>query len=154
MSSGLGRKLTLFFRRKESAMGNKNRRRILSGLLALCMIGSCVCSTLIPGLANNESTGSASSVYTADEYTSEMISHNYTCVSAKYSAPAYQGETIVCPVASAITDIGTAQLTDETYDYPRAEQVLNATIKDVVSFTVEVPKTAQYLINSRVSFLY
>ena len=88
------------------------------------------------------------STYTLDaEYVSEMISNNYTKVSAKYTAADYSGEDVTFLARDAVKDLGAAAFSDDVYDYEKASRALALEIDDQVILTVEVPATAQYFVS-------
>jgi ABC-type glycerol-3-phosphate transport system substrate-binding protein len=88
-----------------------------------------------------ETTETASS---ADEYSSERLSTNYTKVSAGYTAGEYTGETKVISMESALSAESASLLTSDNYDYDG--KVCSVTVGDVVTVSVEVPETALYWI--------
>ena len=83
----------------------------------------------------------------ADEFISEMISNNYTKVSANYTALPYRGADIYFAAASQIEDIGTAAISAETFHYEKAGQALAMNLGDTVVLSVNVPETATYLLH-------
>ena len=82
-----------------------------------------------------------------EEYVSEMISHNYTKVSALYTAKAYAGNEITYYMQDVVKDLGNSQLTTDTYDYGKADKVLNMVLGDTVTLSIEVKETALYYLN-------
>lgn len=92
-------------------------------------------------------TGNGTATYSLKkEYVSEMISNNYTKISAGYTANDYSGEDILIPAAEAVTDLGDAEITDDVYGYEKAGKAVNMVIGDTVTFSIDVPETAKYFI--------
>lgn len=89
--------------------------------------------------------GSAASTYTSDGgYVNEMITNNYTKVSAGYKAPVYAGDDMVMRAAEQITGAESSNITTETRGYTLADAVVDLHIGDAVTVQVDVPETAQY----------
>ena len=80
----------------------------------------------------------------ADQYENEMLTRNYTKVSAGFTAQNYKGEDVVIPAAGALAS--TAEVTSDTRDYEAAGEVVALELDDTVTFTVDVPETALYFI--------
>ena len=85
-----------------------------------------------------------SSVTAADQYENEMLTRNYTKVSAGFSAKNYKGEDVITPAADAVHP--GADITSDTREYATTDEVVALKLDDVVTFTVEVPETALYFV--------
>ena len=85
-----------------------------------------------------------STVTATDQYENEMLTKNYTKVSAGFSAKNYKGEDLVIPAADAVSP--GADITSDTRDYAAASEVVALKLYDNVTFTVEVPETALYFV--------
>lgn len=97
---------------------------------------------------NVEKGSTASYQYTFDEeYVSEMISHNYTRVSALYTAKAYTGNEITYYMQDVVSSLETSNLTTDTHDYGEANQVLNMVLGDQVTLKIDVKETGLYYLN-------
>lgn len=97
--------------------------------------------------ATEGADASQSATYEASkEYVNEMLTQNYTKVSAGYKTSYYKGEEVVLTVADHVTEIGTASITTDTKDYALADSVVDMKLGDVITVTVEVPETAQYFL--------
>ena len=89
--------------------------------------------------------GSAASTYSSDGgYVNEMITNNYTKVSAGYKAPVYTGDAVIMKAAERIIGTESGTVTSDTRDYELADTVLDLHIGDTVTLQVDVPETAQY----------
>lgn len=121
-------------------------------VMALGLASSLLFSALFSGSVqanqeNGDSGSSASSYSVQGEYSSEMLSSNYTKVSAQYTAADYRGETVKVLAAHAVKDLGEAQITEEVYGYGQAARALDLGIGDTVTLILEVPETALYFVN-------
>ena len=96
--------------------------------------------------ASENSTATSNEVV-AEAYVNEMLTANYTKVSAGYKASIYKGEEVVFPAADIVADLGEAEITREVRDYTKADQAIDLNIKDVITLKIEVPETAKYSIN-------
>ncbi|MBE5883984.1 MAG: extracellular solute-binding protein [Lachnospiraceae bacterium] len=111
--------------------------------MAVCMFGSMV--PVGEALAETETAESTVSTYSVDEqYINEMLSHNYTKVSAGYTAGLYAKEDVVISAAASVADMGTAETTGDTKEYSFADTVVDLQLGDTVKFTIDVPEAAQY----------
>lgn len=125
-------------------MGRNKMSKVLSLTLAASLLFSCLSVFDVrAGEENQSESGSLSSAQKT--FTSEMLSHNYTKVSAGYTAPVYQGEVVHFSAAGSVMDLGSAQITQETRGYQGETTVLDMGIKDTVTLTIEAPETALYL---------
>lgn len=79
-----------------------------------------------------------------DQYVNEMISNNYTRVSAGYTAGLYTGEEVILRAAERVSGDGGGQATSEVRGYELADTVLDLKLGDVITLDVDVPETAQY----------
>jgi ABC-type glycerol-3-phosphate transport system substrate-binding protein len=101
-------------------------------------------SSTVVGSSIAAESSSAAVVSSDGTYVSESLSRNYTKVSAGYTAPSYTGAPVTFEAAEVVEDMGEAQLTQDTYDYQGADQVLNLELTDKVTLSVDVPETALY----------
>lgn len=92
--------------------------------------------------AETDDVGDASTYSSDGGYVNEMITNNYTRVSAGYKAALYTGGEVIMKAAERIT--GAGELTSENRGYELADQVVDLHIGDVVTLNVDVPQTAQY----------
>lgn len=82
--------------------------------------------------------------YSTDaEYISEMISHNYTKISANYTAKQYAGAEIVFPAAEVAAE-KQENITENVYGYTKADRAVALQLNDTVTLTLDVPETAEY----------
>jgi ABC-type glycerol-3-phosphate transport system substrate-binding protein len=99
--------------------------------------------------ADTSADGSSSTSSTAsssDEYENDMLTNNYTNVSQNYTAPTYQGETVVVKSAEAYDGQGGGTVTSDTIgNY--ADQVIDMSLGDSATIKVTVPETAQYVVS-------
>ncbi len=127
-------------------MGRKGIKKAIPKIVAF---GLVVCVGLtsfrVAPVKAEQTTGSDNSGYTG-EYSSERLSSNYTQISSEYTLPQYQGEDVVVHLEQSISDIGTAELTDETREYGGADKVLDMELDDTVSIAVTVPEDGQYFV--------
>ena len=77
-------------------------------------------------------------------YSEERLQHNYTHVSAAYTARDYAGEDIVYILADCIDDAGSITVTSDSYDY--GHDVISAASTDTFSVRIDVPETALYFL--------
>ena len=95
--------------------------------------------------AETETPSGGASTYSSNGgYENEMLTRNYTKVSAGYTAGVYSGGDVVFTAAAALADAGTAEVTADTRQYALADSVVDIQLGDTVAFTLEVPETAQY----------
>ncbi len=135
-------------------MGRSTARKILKKTVSLALVVALGISTVgaeaVYGgelvSAKTETEAEYEYTYTADEYTSERISMNYTKVSSQYTFADYSGEDIVINVAEDVI-AGADKLTADTRAYSQSDKVLDLTIGDMVSFEVEVPQDGKYFVN-------
>lgn len=130
--------------RKTKRISSRLISRIISlGMAASMCFGICVdTSSALIVRADEESSEYASTYNMEEEYISEMISRNYTKVSAKYTADNYQGEDVY--FAAQDMAAGSDKLTSDTYEYEKASQVLGLKVDEEVILTIDVPETAVY----------
>ncbi len=124
-------------------MMRKNSMKIV----ALSVAAGLICSMVPTGtaMAETEAAGDIGSTYsTAEGYVNEMLTKNYTNVSRSFKAGLYTGEDVLFQVADRITELGTAEVTQETREYSHAASVVDMELGDTIKFTVDVPETAQY----------
>jgi ABC-type glycerol-3-phosphate transport system substrate-binding protein len=79
------------------------------------------------------------------EYSSEMISHNYTMVSGLYKAEPYSGEAIEIAANDAYQGGEGSELTSETNGYKN--DAVSMEIGDSATFKINVPETALYYLS-------
>lgn len=117
------------------------RKTMLKRTLALVLCASCVCNVPVDVSAKTVTNEDVEDyIYTSDEYITEMISNCYTQVSSKYTAPIYDGETVVLPIEDIYTEgDGEIEKVDD-------RDALSLTIDDKATLTIEVPETARYFI--------
>ena len=123
------------------------KRKSSVRFVALGMVASMLCTPLPTGevLAKTEDKNSTSATYsTQDGYVNEMLSKNYTKISAGYKAGLYKGADILFQATESVTDIGSAEVTSETRDYESAASVVDMELGDTMKMTIDVPETAQY----------
>lgn len=113
------------------------------GLISTMVLG--VCASVLPvKTAAGTDKGDGSGTYSMNnEYVSEMISNNYTKVSAGYKAAPYKGEELVFSVAERLP-VGGGNVTEDTRGYEKADKVVTLQREDEITFTIEVPQTALY----------
>ncbi len=91
-------------------------------------------------------TSSSSSQASSEEYENDMLTNNYTHVSEKYTAPAYQGEEVVIKSAENYDGLGGGTVTSDTIgNY--ADQVIDLGLGDSATIKVNVPQTARYVVS-------
>lgn len=124
------------------------KRKSAVRLIALTLTAGVLCSTFWPigeVSAKTESTGQEAATYTSEGgYVNEMLSENYTKISAGYTAGLYKGEDVLIEAADSVADIGTAEIVSDTRDYSLSSSVVDMQLGDTVKLTVKVPETAQY----------
>ncbi|MBQ9140937.1 MAG: extracellular solute-binding protein [Lachnospiraceae bacterium] len=124
------------------------KRKSAVRLIALTLTASVLCSTFLPigeVSAQTESTGQATATYSSEDgYVNEMLSENYTKISAGYTAGQYKGEDVLIKAADNVVDLGTAEIVSDTREYSQAASVVDMQLGDTVKLTVKVPETAQY----------
>lgn len=123
-------------------MKQKSGAKLTATALAATMLLSAVpCREL----RAETDDGGVVSTYTSDGgYVNEMITNNYTKVSAGYRASMYTGDEVVMRAADRIADAESGQVTSETRGYELADAVVDLRVGDVVTLQVDVPETAQY----------
>ncbi len=124
------------------------KRKSAARLIALTLTASVLCGsfwTVGEVSAQTESTGQTTATYTSEGgYVNEMLSENYTKVSAGYTAGQYKGEDVLIKAAPNVADVGTAEIVSDTREYSLADSVVDMQLGDTVKLTVKVPETAQY----------
>ena len=127
-------------------MGRKGKGRTLPRLVAFGLV-ACISLSCFGASSTkaDETTSSGNSTYQGG-YSSERLANNYTQVSGKYTLPEYKGQNVIINMADSIKDFGGASLTDNTKEYEGADKVLDMTLDDTVSITVEVPEDGQYFV--------
>jgi len=124
------------------------KRKSAARLIALTLTAGVLCSTFWPigeVSAQTESTGQTTATYTSEGgYVNEMLSENYTKISAGYTTGLYQGEDVLIVAADNVADIGTSEIVSDTREYAKAASVIDMQLGDTVKLTVKVPETAQY----------
>jgi len=136
-------------------MGQKHRTKVLALGMAAAMLvtalssaGQGTVSAAEASVGEAQGVEEATAVYSLDEeYVSEMISSNYTKVSAGYTAAEYQGEDILIPAAEVVTDLGEAKISADVFDYTLAGKAVDMVIGDTVTLRIEVPVTAKYFMS-------
>lgn len=116
------------------------------GITASMLFSSLSITDVLADSSETNNNASTESSYSADEYVNEMITNNYTKVSAGYSAGVYSGEEIFVGVAESISEIGNAELTNQTKEYSLADSVVDLNLGDQITLVINVPETAQYFI--------
>ncbi|MGN0505049.1 MAG: extracellular solute-binding protein [Lachnospiraceae bacterium] len=123
-------------------MQKKFARMTALGLLSTMVISVGASMLPVKAAAGTESgTGATYSIN--QEYVSEMISNNYTKVSAGYTAAPYAGADLVFSVADTLLG-STEKVTADTRGYEKADTVTRLQRNDSITFTIEVPQTAVY----------
>ena len=117
-------------------------RKTTAALLTLTVGMGCMGNNVFAANQDTDSKTETSYVYDS-EYVSERISNNYSKVSAKYHFAKYDGEDIVYEI-DKITASG--ELTADSYDYDKADKVLQIAYNDTVSVTIDVPKDGLYFV--------
>ncbi|MCR4902089.1 MAG: extracellular solute-binding protein [Butyrivibrio sp.] len=79
----------------------------------------------------------------AEEYVSERISTNYSVISSSFSKSEYSGEDVFYPASETVTE-GKDLLTSDTRDYSENGQVLDLSIDDTVTLSIDVPADGLY----------
>jgi len=123
---------------------NKLVRTVALTLAAVMMVSAA--GVPLEASASPADTQVIGSTYDA-QYVSERSATNYTKVSAKYKKPVYEGEDLVFCMADAVSEDYLGMLTDDTFDYRRASEVLDVTVDDVVEAVVEVPEDGLYALS-------
>lgn len=97
-------------------------------------------------VASDSASGSATTQGTesAEEYSSERISTNYTVVSGKYTLPDYAGDAVTSKMEEAAAGDSKQKLTDETQGYEGSSQVLALVTGDKAQVEVNVPEDGLY----------
>lgn len=126
-------------------MKRKDFRKRTALALAIALTASTVCTGGVATVYadETETTESAGTTAAMDaNYSSERLNENYTHVSAGYSAKAYEGETAVFSMESALAAENASLLTSDNYSYDG--QVCSVAVGDTIRVTVDVPETALY----------
>lgn len=153
---------------EEEAMGRKRLNKLFPKLVSLGLVTAlCISSTGVNQVfadeiesteeseaeeaeASDEDTAgdeATSDSYTYDaEYVSERIANNYTKVSAGYTFPAYTGDAVTYSMEESLVDAGTAELSLDTRDYEKASKVLDMTLNDSITISIDVPADGQYFV--------
>jgi len=82
----------------------------------------------------------------AEEYENDMLTNNYTHVSATYTAPAYSGEKVEIKSAECYDGQGGGTVTNDQYGSYK-NQVIELGLGDTVTCKVNVPQTARYAVS-------
>ena len=129
-------------------MKERKTLKCLSVLTAAILSASVLTapSTVYAASADNSSSTGGSATYDT-QFVSKRISNNYTKISGRYSAKAYQGDDLVFMFADA--DGGT--VTSETRGFPHGESVLDLASGDTAALKVSVPENGLYAV--RFSYL-
>lgn len=122
-------------------MKRRNGTRLFAlGIMTAIMLS--ICLTVQP---TKTTAGTQGNTYSTDnEYISEMISNNYTKVSATYSASPYNGAAVFISAADAVAETDFDKVTTETKNYTKSDKAVGLQIDDTVRLTIEVPETAVY----------
>jgi len=88
-----------------------------------------------------QTTGTSTTI--TGTYVNERIQNSYSAIRSGYTAPRYTGDPIEIRMDQAMVS-GSGILTNENYGYKN--QVVQMTIDDNVVLSVDVPKTAQYVL--------
>lgn len=118
-------------------------------LLAMLFTSLGMAPATVLGAANKgtQTLSDAGATYSANtEYVSERIANNYSKVSAAYTLKAYTGQTIVVPLADAVTDIGDATIADDSRGNTKTDKVLSMSYGDKVAFAFDVPQDGLYFV--------
>lgn len=115
-------------------------RAIAVALVVILTLGSVSESTV--GTVSHAEEDVTSS-YVVDTYSNERIGSSYSVVSAKYTASKYTGEPIEIRIDQSF-ESGSGELTDDNYGYKN--QVIKMALDDTSVFSVNVPKTALYVL--------
>lgn len=121
-------------------------RRNVQQSISKCLLVSLLATTALGATGCSSDTGvSEPSTYSYElENASEMISTNYTKVSANYTASMYTGDPIEVDISQQIKDLGDAKIADDNYGYKN--DVVDLKLGDTITATINVPQTAQYLL--------
>lgn len=92
-----------------------------------------------------ETEDEAETSETSEEYVSERISTNYSVISSGYTMSKYAGEDMFFPVAENVTS-GEEHLSTDVKDYTESSQVLDLTIDDTVTLSIDVPSDGLYFL--------
>lgn len=113
--------------------------------MAFTLIISCLSGTVAAAAGGDtgQSSENTSATYDLDSYANEMLTNNYTNVSKGYTAPAYQGDTVVFPSGDSYR-AGTGTVTSENYGYNTNVVLLE--LGDNADFQINVPETARYVL--------
>lgn len=127
-------------------MGLKRGIKAIAWRIITCILIFSLIGTMPRAEASETASGTAPAVYSLDgEFISEMISNNYTKVSAKYTYPVYSGADILVPAAEASAE--GANITTDVYGYKNAQSAVNLNIGEYVTLKVNIPETAQYFLS-------
>ncbi|MGN0297985.1 MAG: extracellular solute-binding protein [Lachnospiraceae bacterium] len=123
-------------------------RRDVQKTISKCLLVSLLATTALGATGCSKDTGeskvSPGYSYDASEDASEMVSSNYTKVSATYTASKYTGDPVEIDISQNVTNLGDADLTSDTQGYKN--DVVDLQLGDIITVSVDVPKTAQYCI--------
>ena len=92
-----------------------------------------------------ETEDEAETSETSEEYVSERISTNYSVISSGYTMSKYAGEDMFFPVSENVTS-GEEHLSTDVKDYTESSQVLDLTIDDTVTLSIDVPSDGLYFL--------
>lgn len=90
--------------------------------------------------ANAEQTVKISDTSQKVEYSNDLIEHNYTVVSSNYSSDLYDG----IPIEYNISDVVSEHNYTKTSEYEYKNNILDLSVKDVVTLKVNVPEDGRY----------
>lgn len=133
-------------------MGSKRLRQLVSlGMMASMVVTCGVCGNSVALASEATETETAestsdTSTESADEYVSERISTNYSVVSSTYTQSDYTGADVFFAAAEVVTK-GSEFITSDTQDYSVSSQVLDLTIDDTVTMTIDVPSDGLYYLS-------
>lgn len=134
-------------------MGRRKARKIFRKALSLGLVVALSVHTtgslevaaqeLSSETSGSEGDAAAGYSYSADEYTSERISSNYTRVSAGYSLPEYTGEAVVSSIETSYQG-GDGEFAEDSRSYDGSSKVLDLSAGDKFSVQINVPQDGQY----------
>ena len=123
-------------------MRNSKAMKRIKGGISLVLAAALLTAAPEAAVSAQQEGGSSGGSATYDiQFVSERISNNYTKVSAKYTAPAYSGEELAFPFASA--EGGT--IASDSMGYTGGD-VLDVTAGDTVELAVSVDKAGLYAV--------
>lgn len=117
----------------------------LNRFVAMTMIVTFITSSMSAFAKSNTEFVLVDTSTNADiVYSNEMIGNNYTMASGRYTTSIYSGDKIEIPVDTAYVGTTGGELTSDNYEYKN--NVVDLTIGESASFTINAPKDAQYFI--------